>query len=850
MSNKKNNGLYSPSSFKSGYNQKQRYDLVYSPQKSVEYTFSYYDELRRKLNYIFDYLVFPKYGRYTFIYDITDLLIVENPPVLLRRDLKNVHLNENHFLDKISDNKRYIYTEKEQNLKRDMFSVIRESFMHDLKDIDKTIDYFIEYSKIINSTSKERKTTLFSNPTIMHRNNIHDATVERDTIFDFSVDNSIDLLAKMTIDKENNTLSRNISQIQDCLKNDYKLQRIIEDLYIQRLSDLKVDIEKNPKTISMYNSEQGMAKDAKEISIRDTQSMVCKDYKNIDIEDNVGVKREFKDVVIEHEKYNDLKEEYNKIDISHDVPLKSKKVEKPMVQADEEKTFFLKKKIKSAINEEMYKTDSKKVPKPNFRTDEEMSKVDVEKAPKPNLEIEEFKNKEKFLNVVPTKEIPFVKNSDDKAFTFIDKYGEDELDIDDSKEHLNRVNNYGVGADIQDSPFSLDREAKYGVDLVNNSENDLDLGRASARKLDKHRDTVLESLGARNVTKEEQQTQLNKDMFKVVSKKDEDNILKKSVSKELELELDKQLDLHKRFWFVKSLGKIDYKILPNKDFSYPTDINIFVEKPNFIYSFDFDVEYQDITSDKMVIELYDCNYKRVDTLEIPTIKAGSFGKQNISLNIDTYGNKAKFDLKIQHDNLYYIIIRQPKDIDGYPVLYTVTERFLGENRHPIPFGSDLGTKEIAIHINVMVDFINIMMLMWSKFYYQFTGYTGIQAIYGIVNLVHEWLTLETSLEVDNIEEFHRCFRWLRWEAEKLYNMAKNDPNLTGNAWVEELIYQLVEYMEMHHMNEIPEFDPTHLMDEYRNIFNDPSFDIDIVIDKVKGVRKRAIDTNKISRNKK
>lgn len=863
MRDNKNNGLYSPSLFsKSGYTQKQSYNMEFAPQNGVHYNFDYYNNLRRKLNYLFEYVVFPKYGRYTFVYDISDLITIENPVVFLKRDIKDIILTN----DELSSTQQTIdslilngnvnsYIEK--HMDEYIVSLVQQSILNNLENIERTIDSFIDYSKIVNSYSKDRRTSLFSDSSfVLGRNNIKNGIVEKDTIYDFSIDRAIDLATKIIIDnniaftRDIMTSNRDTITVQDYLKKDYKLQKIVEDLYISKL--IEMHMAKDTKNIAMYENLSFISKDGKDISSIETINGMHKDYKDITIVSDIAITSSIpKETIVESvdtiDVYKDVKDIHKVGDFHLNIEKEYKDAE---IENTDIKSYF-KKKVKSAIDEEINKNELQDIAKEDFEgnTLKSHEKFLVQ-APQENFETHALDNNKAFLKKNPTKDIPYAKPDDIQSFTFVEKHGEDNIVVNKDNHDFKRTGDFGVSTDISDSENVLDRQAKFGVGLVDNSKNNKSISRASGRNIKKEESKVLNKDVKGKLRKDNSSNLSKSRMDKKIDNHDVDNALRKDASKELEKEFEKQLNLHKRFWFVKSLGKIDYKILPNKDFEYPVDINIFSEKPNFIYSFNYDTEYKDIKSDKMIIELYNYQYNRIDTLEIPIIQKGTYGNSNITVQIDTFINKAKFDIKIKHDNLYYIIIRQPKDVDGCPVLYTVTSRFLGDNKHPIPFGNDLGTREIAVHINVMVDFINIMMLMWSKFYYQFTGYTGIQAIYGIINLVHEWVTLETSLEHNNIEEFHRCFRWLRWEGEKLYNIAKNDPNLTGNAWVEELIFQLIEYMEMHHMNELPEFNPTHLMDEYRNIFDDPSFDIDIIIDKVKGIRKRAIDTNKISRNKK
>lgn len=168
------------------------------------------------------------------------------------------------------------------------------------------------------------------------------------------------------------------------------------------------------------------------------------------------------------------------------------------------------------------------------------------------------------------------------------------------------------------------------------------------------------------------------------------------------------------------------------------------------------------------------------------------------------------------------------------------------NHHPIQKGKDMGVNEIPLALNIMIDIINITILMWGRFYNAFWGWTGTQAVIGITECVYEWLVLESSFEEQNNKEslihYQRCYRWLRWEAEKVSLMARNDMELKGNLYVGLFIEELIGYMIDHHFDIMPIFIDVNKMDEWRNMFNkDLQKDIQWVLDKVKGIRHKLID---------
>lgn len=167
--------------------------------------------------------------------------------------------------------------------------------------------------------------------------------------------------------------------------------------------------------------------------------------------------------------------------------------------------------------------------------------------------------------------------------------------------------------------------------------------------------------------------------------------------------------------------------------------------------------------------------------------------------------------------------------------------------HPIPFGSNVGLNEIEVDIGVMIEIINILILMWTKFYHAFWGWTGTQAVIGITDSVYTYITLSTSRQSQKEkwtkESYSRCFRWLRWEAEKTALLAKEDMDLHGNYYIEVLINEMINYMLDHHFDIMPIFETVELMDEWRNIFASKPLENDIswVLDKVKGIRHRLLN---------
>lgn len=332
-------------------------------------------------------------------------------------------------------------------------------------------------------------------------------------------------------------------------------------------------------------------------------------------------------------------------------------------------------------------------------------------------------------------------------------------------------------------------------------------------------------------------------------------------------EVEDKLDWHKRLWFIGEHNPTDYKILPHNDSEYPPNIEKLIEKPNGIFIYDYLVSFKEKVSiykkqKPIIVELYDFEYNNIRTIFFNKLENNEIKDKDINFRIIEKGDHYsfisemqvydyEFNISIFNEKVKYIIIRHPLNEVNHVTTYVTSDKFLAD-RHPIPFGNDMGLKEFGLDIGIMTEFINIMMLFWAKYFNAFTGYIGTMAIESMLKMVYHWLTLETSIEtMEDLgvkEHYFRCYRWLRWEAEKLYNVAKLDLELHGNQWIEELIYELVEYMEMHHFNAFPKYENVERLDELKNRFDEANVNIKIVLRKSKGIRKRALDKHKMMKD--
>ncbi len=183
--------------------------------------------------------------------------------------------------------------------------------------------------------------------------------------------------------------------------------------------------------------------------------------------------------------------------------------------------------------------------------------------------------------------------------------------------------------------------------------------------------------------------------------------------------------------------------------------------------------------------------------------------------------------------------------ENYHVVYP-NEFYKCIDKHPIPNGKNLAPDEIGVSINILIDLVNIFIMMWCKFTPAFWGWTGTQAVLGMVDSIYEFITLETSREEqikENVkEQYDRAYKWLRWEGEKMALFARHDMDLRGNYYVGLMLEELIFYMVDHHFDVLPLFEDVNKMDEWRTMFNrDVNKDIKFVLDKVKGIRHKILE---------
>lgn len=293
----------------------------------------------------------------------------------------------------------------------------------------------------------------------------------------------------------------------------------------------------------------------------------------------------------------------------------------------------------------------------------------------------------------------------------------------------------------------------------------------------------------------------------------------------------------KRLWFLKHQGNIDYKILPNEDYLYPVDVSTLVTLPDGTFKHTYYTKIKDRNND-LTIRAYNYEHILVSELKMyntnPNWEFYSVTENDVRLTVHTENDITEISIVLYNPDIAYMVVRQPKDETGQGVHHCATETVVMQS-HPIPVGEHLGLKEIPISIEIMIEFINVILMMWAKFFNAYSGQTGVQALFGTVQLLFDWVHHGDG---ESMEDYYRCFRWVRWEAESLMDAARKDPRLNGNYWIELLIANLKDYMLMHHFEYVPEWKCLEKMDEMRFVM--PEGDLTRVLDKYKGIRNKIL----------
>ncbi|MCB2300405.1 hypothetical protein [Clostridium tagluense] len=248
-------------------------------------------------------------------------------------------------------------------------------------------------------------------------------------------------------------------------------------------------------------------------------------------------------------------------------------------------------------------------------------------------------------------------------------------------------------------------------------------------------------------------------------------------------------------------------------------------------------------------------------------------------------NKFATDIYIAYTSKFIEVIKRwwvleataPTDFKILPDDYGYVNNPLSVNRrdreyrnmtdllnHPISFmpylendkGIDLdyGTEEMSLSIEILLEMVNIVGMIVMRSASQFANASGQEAIEFIMELLLDWFNMDSTIREMNLkgsrEHYLRSYRWIRWEAEKVWFKADKDhtqDRMMGIKYAGMLFSNLLDYMKYHHFNLVPIWRNLKCMDTERN-FNRKASNGDLMknLDKLKGRRHYFIETkNKI-----
>lgn len=165
--------------------------------------------------------------------------------------------------------------------------------------------------------------------------------------------------------------------------------------------------------------------------------------------------------------------------------------------------------------------------------------------------------------------------------------------------------------------------------------------------------------------------------------------------------------------------------------------------------------------------------------------------------------------------------------------------------HPIGWGNAWGIyyniPAYAVSIEIMLDLLNILIMVWHDNVQGWLCSTGKESMQFIMELIYDWYTLETSTPNP---DYYRAYRWIRWEAEKVYFLNLD----TGLQAVGTLIANLIGYLKNHEFNLVPLWRNPKAMDIERN-FNKVAQNGDLMkaLDKTKGKRYYYIESQNVEK---
>ncbi|MDS1005111.1 hypothetical protein P9J83_16680 [Clostridium sporogenes] len=414
----------------------------------------------------------------------------------------------------------------------------------------------------------------------------------------------------------------------------------------------------------------------------------------------------------------------------------------------------------------------------------------------------------------------YCKNIYMDKFKFVQKHGTKNINK-NKYSFIDRLNLKEV-AKISNKVM-LNRDIVVGID-INTSINNLEI--LNLKYIGKiYKFILMYNIALKDLEKYRIRNALNKIVEKKLFKDHNKKYFYKDVFKSIDKSVNKYLDRQT----IKSIFKYDNKYL---DRGYKA--NIFKHNEKYLNIISIINIYKQIEIDLLNLSIWQVYRQNNKCLNNEAIRQIYTSNKNKFIEI----TKRWWWLK-PTGATDKLIVPNKDYIYNSSLLNNLDYQYLRANNHPIEWGKDWGLDynipPMEISIEIMLDLINILMMIWHKNSQAWLRCTGKEAIQFIMELIYDWYTLDTSNP--NID-YIRAYRWIRWEAEKVYFC--NIEN--GLQAIGLLIANLIDYMKQHYFNLVPIWYNPKAMDIERE-FNKAATSGDIMrdLDKLKGKRSYMIE---------
>lgn len=421
---------------------------------------------------------------------------------------------------------------------------------------------------------------------------------------------------------------------------------------------------------------------------------------------------------------------------------------------------------------------------------------------------------------------------------------ESSIDVDGDGVHLERIDNkdlHIIGEKYVDEVTILGVEKDESKrPLVKNTDRELD--KSTGNKL-------VYSTSIKPINKNEDERSFEVDVIRPMEKAADSN----------SMDALGIIDVHKadNENYLEKTAIRDMHISDNTNYlDYERNVDLYKDDPHYLdrlVMWDVFKQREHDMEDVSIVPVYREFEKPILNLSVEDIfKDPSYSLQDVSIK----------PIHIPHENKYLGVTNRwwwlnptlPKDPLIVPnrdfagmkdLLNNDHYEYLRYSNHPIDWGKNWGKSQTIppdrISIEIMNDLVNIIIMIWHKNVQGWMNVSGKEGIQLLMELLYDWYSMNTS---SPDKHYYRAYRWVRWEAEKVYFLETT----SGLQAIGILVRNLREYLKMHHFNRVPIWRNPKAMDEERN-FNRTAQNGDLMVplDKIKGSRHYYIETQDMTK---